>query len=47
MFNLTQAPMANNSTQVQNNNEVNKVYKTSNLSIFKQIDGNRVPKIDK
>jgi hypothetical protein len=45
MFNLTQAPMANNSTQVQNHNEVNKVYKTSNLSIFKQIDGNRVPNL--
>ena len=42
MFNLTQAPMANNSTQVQNNKEVNKVYQTSNLSIFKPIDGNRV-----
>jgi pyruvate formate-lyase activating enzyme-like uncharacterized protein len=42
MFNLTQAPMANNSTQVQNHNEVNKVYKTSNLSMFKQINGNRV-----
>lgn len=45
MFNLTQAPVANNSTQVQNNNEVNKVYKTSNLSIFKQIDGNRIPNL--
>jgi hypothetical protein len=45
MFNLTQAPMANNSSQVQNNKEVNKVYQTSNLSIFKQIDGNRVPNI--
>lgn len=45
MFNLTQAPMANNSTQVQNHNEVNKVYKTSNLSIFKEIDGNRVPNL--
>lgn len=45
MFNLTQAPMANNSTQVQNNKEVNKVYQTSNLSIFKQIDGNRVPNL--
>jgi hypothetical protein len=45
MFNLTQAPMANNSTQVQNHNEVNKVYQTSNLSIFKQIDGNRVPNL--
>ena len=45
MFNLTQAPMANNSTQVQNNKEVNKVYQTSNLSIFKPIDGNRVPNL--
>jgi hypothetical protein len=45
MFNLTQAPMANNSTQVQNNKEVNKVYQTSNLSIFKQIDGNRIPNL--
>ena len=45
MFNMTTAPMANNSTQVQNNKEVNKVYQTSNLSIFKQIDGNRVPNL--
>lgn len=45
MFNMTTAPMANNSNQVQNTNEVNKVYKTSNLSIFKQIDGNRVPNL--
>jgi len=45
MFNLTQAPMANNSSQVQNHKEVNKVYKTSNLSIFKDIDGNRVPNL--
>ena len=45
MFNLTNAPMANNSTQVQNNKEVNKVYQTSNLSIFKNIDGNRVPNL--
>lgn len=45
MFNLTQAPMANNSNQVQQAKEVNKVYKTSNLSIFKQIDGNRVPNL--
>jgi hypothetical protein len=42
---MTTAPMANNSTQVQNNKEVNKVYQTSNLSIFKQIDGNRVPNL--
>ncbi len=45
MFNLTPAPMANNSTQVQNHTEVNKVYKTSNLSMFKDIDGNRVPNL--
>jgi hypothetical protein len=42
MFNLTQAPMANNSTQVQNHNEVNKVYKTNDYSLFKKINGNRV-----
>ena len=45
MFNLTTAPMANNSTQVQKEQEVNKVYKTSDLSIFKQIDGNRIPNL--
>ncbi len=45
MFNLTPAPMANNSTQVQKHTEVNKVYKTSNLSMFKDIDGNRVPNL--
>lgn len=45
MFNLTQAPMANNSSQVQNHKEVNKVYQTSNLSMFKPIDGNRVPNL--
>ncbi len=45
MFNLTPAPMANNSNQVQKHTEVNKVYKTSNLSMFKNIDGNRVPNL--
>ena len=45
MFNLTPAPMANNSTHVQKEQEVNKVYKTSDLSIFKQIDGNRIPNL--
>lgn len=45
MFNLTSAPMANNSTHVQKEQEVNKVYKTSNLSMFKQIDGNRIPNL--
>lgn len=37
--------MANNSTHVQKEQEVNKVYKTSNLSMFKQIDGNRIPNL--
>jgi hypothetical protein len=45
MFNLTTAPMANNSNHVQTGKEVNKVYKTNDLSIFKQIDGNRVPNL--
>jgi len=45
MFNMTAAPMAKNSSQVQKGQEVNKVYKTSDLSIFKQIDGNRVPNL--
>lgn len=37
--------MANNSTHVQKFQEVNKVYKTSDLSIFKNIDGNRIPNL--
>lgn len=45
MFNSTQAPMANNSNQVQKGQEVNKVYKTYDLSIFKSINGNRVPNL--
>lgn len=45
MFNLTQAPMVNNSNHVQQAKEVNKVYKTNNLSMFKQIDGNRIPNL--
>jgi len=45
MFNLTTAPMANNSNHVQTGKEVNKVYKTNDLSIFKQIDGNRIPNL--
>lgn len=45
MFNLAEAPMANNSSQVQQVKEVNKVYKTNNLSIFKQIGGNRIPNL--
>jgi hypothetical protein len=43
MFNTKSAPMT--SAQVQHSTEVNKVYKTSDLSIFKQIDGNRVPNL--
>jgi len=45
MFNTTAAPMAKYSNQVQKGQEVNKVYKTNDLSIFKQIDGNRVPNL--
>ena len=37
MFNMTKAPMANNSTQVQNNKEVNKVYKTNDYDLFKKL----------
>jgi hypothetical protein len=45
MFNTQQAPMANNSSQVQKGEKVNQVYKTYDLSIFKSIDGNRVPNL--
>jgi hypothetical protein len=45
MFNVATAPMAKNSTQVQKGQEVNKVYRTNDLSVFKQIDGNRVPNL--
>lgn len=45
MFNTKEAPMANNSSQVQKGVEVNKVYRTNDLSIFKSIDGNRVPNL--
>jgi hypothetical protein len=45
MFNTATAPMAKYSNQVQKGQEVNKVYRTSDLSIFKQIDGNRVPNL--
>ena len=39
MFNNKTAPMTNGSSAT----EVNKVYKTNDLSIFKEISGNRVP----
>jgi len=45
MFNTATAPMAKYSNHVQTGKEVNKVYQTSDLSIFKQIDGNRVPNL--
>lgn len=45
MFNTKEAPMANNSSHVQKGVEVNKVYRTSDLSIFKSIYGNRVPNL--
>lgn len=44
MFRTTTAPMTKYSSQVQRQ-EVNKVYKTNDLTIFKQIDGNRVPNL--
>jgi hypothetical protein len=37
--------MTNNSSQVQKGQKVNEVYKTHDLSIFTQIDGNRVPSL--
>ena len=40
MFQTKTAPMTNGQVQ-----EVNKVYKTTDLSIFKSIDGNRVPNL--
>lgn len=45
MYNTNTAPMAKYSNQVQKGQEVNKVYRTSDLTIFKQIDGNRVPNL--
>ena len=45
MFNTKQASMTNNSSQMQKAEKVNEVYKTSDLSIFKLIDGNRVPNL--
>ena len=41
MFNTKEAPMAKYSSQVQQGVEVNKVYRTSDLTIFKTLDGNR------
>jgi hypothetical protein len=41
MYNTTAAPMAKYSNHVQTGKEVNKVYQTSDLSIFKTLNGNR------
>ena len=41
MLNFNQAPMPNNSKQVQTNKEVNKVYRTNDHTRFKKINGNR------
>lgn len=41
MFQTQTAPMTNGSSA----REVNKVYKTNDLSIFKTIDGNRIPNL--
>ena len=45
MLNIKNGTMANNSNYVQKGNEVNKVYQTRNLSMFKEIQGNRVPNL--
>jgi hypothetical protein len=45
MFNYSQAPISNNSRYVQKGKKVNEVYRTDDLSIFKSIDGNRVPNL--
>lgn len=45
MFNTKEAPMAKYSSQVQKGVEVNKVYRTNDLTIFKSVDGNRVPNL--
>jgi len=39
------APMAKNSSHVRKTEKVNEVYKTYDLSIFKSIEGNRVPNL--
>lgn len=43
MFRMKEAPMVNNSNQVQ---EVGKVNFTNDLSIFKILDGNRIPNLN-
>ena len=45
MFNTQTVPMTNKSSQVQKGQKVNNVYKAYDLSIFTQIDGNRIPNL--
>lgn len=45
MFRTEAAPMTNNSSQVRQNQVVNQVFKTYDLSIFKDIKGNRIPNL--
>lgn len=43
MFKMKEAPMVKNSSQVQ---EISKVYFTKDLSMFKIMDGNRIPNLN-
>jgi hypothetical protein len=45
MYNTKQASMVNNSSQMLTAQEVNMVYKTYDLSVFRSIEGNRIPNI--
>jgi hypothetical protein len=45
MLSVQTEPMVKISNHVQNYSQVNKVYTTSDLNIFKSIDGNRVPNL--
>lgn len=45
MLSFETEPMVKESNHVQNYSMVNKVYKTNDLTIFKSIDGNRVPNL--
>ena len=45
MFNKTNSTNSQGSSYVQEGVEVNKVYKTDDLTVFKSIDGNRIPNL--
>ena len=45
MLSVQTEPMVKVSNHVQNYSQVNKVYTTSDLNMFKSIDGNRVPNL--